>query len=134
MSQDKNNLIEKQENDELRNEPSSQYSRLGSSQPDYLTSTQYDDLQNSGSQRWYSQRDWYEPEDNVTASQNEGWQNSNWNSQPNSYQYSQDSFWASSQQSGIYFSNLTFFLYLYYSSDFFQIYKHKSILSFSIYI
>lgn len=106
MSQDKGDLTENQEYDQYRNEPSSQYSRLGSSQPDYLTSSQYDNLDDNPSPpRWYSQSDSHQIEDNVTASQNEGWQNSNWYSQPNSQQYlgnnSQDSFWASSQQSGI---------------------------------
>ena len=109
MSQDRNNQNENQENDKYQDEyeQSSQYSRLGSLQPDYFTSSQYDDLQNSSSQNWYSQSDSYRTEDNVTASQYDDWQNSaarNWFSQPNS----QDSFWASSQQSGI--SRLYFLL------------------------
>ena len=106
MSQDKN---DNQNDSQQPEEHSSQYSRLGSLQPDYYTSTQYDDLQNSSQRYWDSQRDSYQKDDYETQSQNDGWQNSaasNWYSQAFSgNNLHEDSFWASSQQSGIWFSH-----------------------------
>lgn len=136
MSQENNNQNEK--HDEYRYEPSSQYSWAGSSQADNVTSTQYDDLQNSSPPKWFTQLSSYVA-DNVTSSQNDYTQNSqnlsasnDWSSQHNSPQYSgnntqnnsqEDSFWASSQQNGIIF--FIFLLLIYFK--FFELFFFLSL-------